>query len=49
VGHKPFVEVLVKFFQKLAGVGGAHKNSVFFLIAFSFALLLSKEKARKSF
>ena len=38
------VKVLVKLFQKLAGLGGAHKNGAFFLPSFFFAPLVPKKK-----
>ena len=37
-------KVLVKLFQKLAGLGSAHKNGVFFLPSFFFAPLVPKKK-----
>ena len=40
----PSVKVLVKLFQKLAGLGSAHKNGVFFLPSFFFAPLVPKKK-----
>jgi hypothetical protein len=38
------VKVLVKLFQKLAGLGSAHKNGAFFLPSFFFAPLVPKKK-----
>ena len=38
------LKVLVKLFQKLAGLGSAHKNGVFFLPSFFFAPLVPKKK-----
>ena len=38
------VKVLVKLFQKLAGLGRAHKNGAFFLPSFFFAPLVPKKK-----
>ena len=40
----PSVKVLVKLFQKLAGLGSAHKNGAFFLPSFFFAPLVPKKK-----
>ena len=42
-------KVLIDLFQKVAGVGRAHRNGVFFLITFSFAPVVSKEKVGKEF
>ena len=38
------LKVLVKLFQKLAGLGRAHKNGAFFLPSFFFAPLVPKKK-----
>ena len=40
----PRSKVLVKLFQKLAGLGRAHKNGVSFCQAFFFAPFVSKKK-----
>ena len=40
----PSVKVLVKLFQKLAGLGRAHKKRRFFLPSFFFAPLVPKKK-----
>ena len=40
----PRRKVLVKLFQKLAGLGSDHKNGVFFLPSFFFAPLVPKKK-----
>ena len=57
--HKPSAKVLVELFQKLARVeaaeassppaGGETNPGVFFLITFSFAPLVSKEKVAEEF
>ena len=51
VSTAPKKKVLVELFQKLARwrARSPPKNGVFFLIAFSFAPLVSKEKAGKEF
>ena len=43
------VKVLVKLFQKLAGLGSAHKNGAFFLPSFFFAPLVPKKKRNCGF
>ena len=41
----PRSKVLVKLFQKLAGLGRAHKNGVFFLPSFFFCASCAKRKS----